>query len=376
MSLEEETAEANSFYFLPEFTFSNTTFRPAAGTELELADGVIWLDDRAVVFQIKERGVEETSLSDQQKWFKNKVLKQATRQIKDTLRYLDANPTIVAKNRRDQAVPLEKSRLRELHKVILYTCEGPYAYSPYHVSSSVGFIHIFRSDDYTGVLNTILTLAELFEYLSWREHHLTEWPSAQHLPEQALLGHYLFGNFEKEPSIEDMAYVYSMQDNIEEWDVTGILHKFLDRSYEGHRDNQYHKILGEIAKLNRAGLRPFKERFKLSMEKARENIFTLPYRFSILRNDCGFLFIPLESKFRNDRRKALVNLTHACKYDQKVSKCIGLVCLADDDGWFTIDWCMIEYPWKLDTKLEQNLKNNFPFRTTKSTHLSRYTFSK
>ena len=374
MSLEESAAQSNSLYFLPEFTFSNTTFSPTSGTELELADGLIWIDDKAVVFQMKERAASEKSLSDQEKWFENKVVKKATKQIKDTLKYLDTNQTVIAKNRRGQSIPLTRSSLTELHKIVLYSCEGPFSYRPCHVSSTAGFIHLFNAKDYDGMLRTLFTPGELFEYLKWREQQLTLRIQAQELPEQALLGHYLLGDFETEPSLDDIKYVFSIQQNIEDWDISGILHRFLERSYDGIGDTNYHRILAEIAKLDRSGLRLFKERFKLSMDWAKKNSSVLPYRFSIPRTDCGFVFIPLEKQFRGDRKQALVNLTHANKYDQKVSRCIGLTFLADDDGWFTVDWCSLDYPWEFNAEMDQMLKNSFPFRTTKQTSTSRYTF--
>jgi hypothetical protein len=379
MNLEQSASNLNSLYFLPEFTFTNTTFTPKIGTELELADGVIWLDRTAIVFQMKERASDvELIDSSDEKWFQNKVLKKATRQIKNTLEYLQINDSIIATNLRSQRVELVGGDLATLHKIVLYSEPEQVLIRPkHHISSTAGFIHLLPLADYDGVVRTLCTLSELFEYLAWRERQLRIWPNSSTLPEQALLGHYLFGNADKIPGIEDALFVYTMEQDLESWDLAGILHNFLDRTYDqiDREDTNYHRIIGEVAKLDRSGLRAFKERFKLSMEKSKENVFTLPYRFSTGRTECGFLFIPLEQKFREVRRTVLGNLTRLYKYDGHLSKCVGLCFLDDPDGLVTVDWCIIDSPWEEDPAAEQVLRERYPFRPTKDQRISRYRFS-
>jgi len=375
MSLEQTVASENSFYFLPEFTFSNNTFTPPSGTEVELADGIIWLGDRAVIFQLKERTIPWRSVDARDKWFKAKVVRDATKQIRDTICYLDDHVLIVAKNQRGQSVSLAKNALKELHKIILYSCGESFSYRPCHVSTTAGFIHLLNVEDYNGILRTLLTPAELFEYLNWRENLLISQPEIHALPEQSLLGHFLLGDFDAKPSLQHAKYISSIEQSVESWDVSGILHKFLERSYDGADDLEYHRMLAEIAKLNRAGLAAFKDRFKLSMDKSKENELTQPYRFHVQSTDCGFVFIPLEAKDRERRRELLRMFTELCKYDMKVSKCVGAVFLADDDGWFTVDWCFIERPWEEDGDTTRLLEENQIFRPIRTERKSRYTFS-
>lgn len=55
MTLEEYIARLNTLVFWREFTFAENKFSPKAGSELELADSLVWFGDRAYVLQLKQR---------------------------------------------------------------------------------------------------------------------------------------------------------------------------------------------------------------------------------------------------------------------------------------------------------------------------------
>lgn len=99
MTFAETLADLNEWHFFQEFVYSKNTFLPAPPqTEVELADNVLWLGDMLFAFQLKEReAIANTTSAIERKWFEKKVLDQATRQIRDTLRYLQQNATIALK---------------------------------------------------------------------------------------------------------------------------------------------------------------------------------------------------------------------------------------------------------------------------------------
>ena len=130
----------------------------------------------------------------------------------------------------------------------------------------------------------------------------------------------------------------------------------------------------EMALLKRDELREFKTRFKLSMEKAKANEFALPYRIVVPRTGCGFVFIPLTSDLVHQRRTGLQNFTLAHKYDQQLAKCIGVSFSPDDDGWFSVEWCYMEFPWEQDDLMETQLRKNNPFRSVRTVQLQRYDY--
>jgi len=379
MTLEELVSRTNEFYFLREFTFSTAKFRPNAQSQVELADDVIWLDDIAVIFQLKERSDDvEFSEIASTRWFENKVIGKAARQVKSTLTYLNQYDPISVTNNYGQTVPLSVREIRTIHKIIVYS-EGnpdPVLRPKFHLSRTGGLMHLIRAEDYIGIVRTLLTISEISEYFSWRaDLHATWLSEAETLPEQSLVGHYLQGEMELKPTLADAKNLGLVTEDIEKWDVTGILHKFLERTTDNDIEGiQYHRIIREVAKLNRGELRLFKERFVLSIEAAKANEFSRPYRFISPRTGCGFVFIPLESQFRETRRTGLVNLTMACKYDQRLGKCIGISFVRDGDGWFTVDWCFQVAKWEFNAELESALKKSYPFRPVKEQMVYRYPF--
>ena len=174
MSFEEALGMLNEFYFFREFTFSKNTFSPTPGEEMELADSVVWLDDLLIAYQLKEREApEKTCPSIEERWFNAKVLKKATRQIRDTLTFLRENERIKLENHRGHTFELSVSSIKTIHKVVCYLAHTGLPdvsrNTKYHRSATAGVIHVIPADNYRGILRTLLTPHEVAEYLAFRE---------------------------------------------------------------------------------------------------------------------------------------------------------------------------------------------------------------
>ena len=88
-----------------------------------------------------------------------------------------------------------------------------------------------------------------------------------------------------------------------------------------------------------------------------------PYRMTVPRTGCGFVFIPLSEEYENDPVQITKNLTEAHKHDQKLEKCIGVSVIPEgDSGYFIYTWCYLNGPWKEDPELDSLLRSHFPFR--------------
>jgi len=167
----------------------------------------------------------------------------------------------------------------------------------------------------------------------------------------------------------------ALKDDREEWDFTNIGRIFADRMTVTSNPHDYYKIITELAKLKRADLKLFKERFELVKTKAMKNEFTRPHRMTI-PNRVGFVFIPITQDMIDTRTRGLSNFTLAHKYDQKLSKCIGLSISPENDEFFYVEWCYIESPWVFDETMEKMLKENFPFRPVREHYAPTYVFDK
>lgn len=381
MSFEKDISELNEYYFFREFTFSKNTFRPTPKKEAELADNIVWLDDLLIAYQLKEREApEDTSPETEERWFERKVLTQATRQIRDTLSFLNEHEQIQLENHRGHTFQISVSSVTTIHKVVCYLAHEDLPKTSrdqkFHRSRTAGLIHMIPVNDYLGLLRTLLTPPEVAEYLAFREELIEKWErEIAQLPEQALVGQYLNGDIDAEPSIEFVEYLAALDHRVEEWDMSGVIKQFPDRVTTDNEPTDYYSIVSEIAKLKRNELREFKARFQLSMEKARANTFVKPYRMASPRTNCGFVFIPLTDKVVEHRQQGLQNLTYACKYDLKLPKCLGVSFAPEDGGWYSVEWCYMEFPWEQDEELEERLRQNSPFREVRTTELGRYTFT-
>lgn len=380
MSFEEDVSKFNEFYFFREFTFSETTFRKSPSEEVELADNIVWIEKPLIVYQLKERQAsDDTTPEKEQKWFKRKIIDSAKRQICDTLNYLRNHKNIRIQNHRGHEFNIETSSLDSIHRLVLYKAHEslPDACKElkHYKSKAAGFIHLISSENYSGIVKTLQTPAEVTDYLSFREMLISNWEEdTLKLPEQAMVGQYLSGSSQSIPSIDFIDYLQKLDHKSEEWNMSGIINVFPDRITSENFPTDYYSIVGEIAKLKRNELREFKTRFVLSMEKAEKNELVLPYRIAFTRTGCGFVFISLAGKFLESRLKLLENLTHAHKYDQKLPKCIGVSFAFEEDGWHLVDWCYIESLWEYDEELENQLQQSNPFREVQAKEIPKYTF--
>lgn len=380
MAFADELAALNESYFFSEFTYSRNTIRPLVGQEVELADSLIWLGNFLIAFQLKERApIVGTTDETEKSWFEKKVLGVAARQVRDTLNYLAVNNNIEVQNHRNHTFSLSFEQVSELHKLIVY---NPQLELPadcrrikHHRSRTAGVIHIISAHDYLGIIRTLLTPAEVAEYLGFREQLIDRWEiDVIAVPEPALVGQYILGDINARPSIEHIAYLQQLEHRAEDWDMSGVIAKFPDRVTTDNAPTDYYSIVRELALLKRNELREFKKRFQLSLQKTREDVFVRPYRIAVPRTECGFVFIPVTREFLQHRRLGLHNFTLAHKYEQRLPRCIGLSIADGEDDWFTVEWCYIEFAWELDAQMESMLETYNPFRDVSASELPRYTF--
>ena len=180
MAFADELAALNEWHFFREFTYSRNTFQPVPNQEVELADNLIWLGDLLIAYQLKEREVvPDANAETEKRWFERKVLKLATRQVRDTLGYLKGTERIEVQNHRNRSFSLEFASVREFHKLVVYL---PHASLPeeyrrikHHRSQTAGVIHIIPAQDYMGIVRNLLTPIEVAEYLSFREGLINRW---------------------------------------------------------------------------------------------------------------------------------------------------------------------------------------------------------
>jgi hypothetical protein len=412
-TLEEFIARLNQNLFFREFSFSQTKFAPVPSDELELADHVVWLDDLLLTFQLKERqkptgeAREVRTPETERKWFENKVLKKATKQVKDTQRYLASYPHIHITNEKGHTFDVRTANINTQINVILHDPDPMLPYGcrlqKHHISSTAGFMHLMLACDYAAVCQVLVTPAEIREYLLFREQIVTRYAETCSLSEECLLGQFLAGDDAAMPGVSFAAYPPRLRRDRDAWDCSVLLELYEERIIENEEDVQheekveqekkvkrekkvtsafdYYRILQEMAKLNRQELYHVKLRFQLCLEKCQQPEVEVPYRVVWPRTGCGFVFVPVPShapqaiKFMNN---ALENFTMAHKYDQKLDKCIGVAVASEKyyrgTATWLIAWCLIEEQWAYDAEMHARLRVSFPFREVRLDQSPRYHF--
>jgi hypothetical protein len=362
----------HSLLFLEEFVFSRNRFSPPSSSELELADAVVLLGDVLLIYQIKERSPNEAGDADsERRWFEAKVLGRATKQVRDTLRYLETYSEIRVPNERGHIFNLAGSAYADILKIVVYL---PSQNLPedcrrirHHVSSSAGFIHIVDARDYLEIPRTLRVPLEVVRYFKYRETVLTRFADkCAGLPEPAIAGHFIGGEPAVPPTVQSARNLYRLVQDEEEWNLAPLLRgMYAHLSTPGVGDN-YYDILIELAKLPRSMWRKVKERIRLCIEKVQKDEFARPR--DVPGHRLRLVFIPVQSEFvlKPDwaaiRLRAIQNFTQLHKYDQRLSKCIGIL-VAKDGEYYDILWCLIAHEWAEDLEILKSLGRAFSVST-------------
>ncbi|UCS94355.1 hypothetical protein KZP23_04815 [Echinicola marina] len=374
---EKYIAELNSSFFFKEFTYSSTKFKfDEKGQELELADNVVWLDNLLLISQIKERN--DSGNSNIENWFKNKVLRKAVKQIKDTISYFEIYKEISIPNEKGHILNVSEARKLEPIKLIIYAPNHQFPetlrFQKFYKSKEIGNVHLFHIEDYLWICKYLITPFEIKEYLDFRELlFLNNEKELNNLPEQYVLGHYLET---LDTSMLNPKYVGNLKNLVhdkDEFDISFIIDNFKEKIRIEPDSLDYYAIIRELAKLTRTDLREFKKRYLLAIEKSKTQEFTLPYRITSLNSQCGFVFIPLEYERSEYWQNVIINFTEANKYDQKINKCIGMIVYQHPtEKYFDVNWYYSESEWEHNEEFEKLLRANYPFRTVKIEKTYRY----
>lgn len=323
--------------------------------------------------------------SSERHWFQRKVIAKASKQIRDSLRYLGEYEKIHVTNELGHKFDIAQSQFTEVLKLIVYL---PGLYLPedcrnvkHYVSETAGFIHVINARDYLEICRTLRLPADILSYLSYRQRVLENYgQEIGRLPEPLFMGQFLSTITDVPPTKESHAYLEAFLQDVESFDLTGLigsLHHHIEKSENPY---EYYQIIQEFAKLPRSMWREIKTRFMLCLEKTKKGEFTLPYRMAFPATDCGFVLIPVDSRIVADpnwatlRVNGVLMLAHANKYDQKLGKCVG-ISVAKEGEEYLIDWCLLDFPWAYDPELEQKLADSFPFREVTEREFDSFRFN-
>ncbi len=351
---------------------------------MELADAVVMMGDVLLIYQIKQRTEYDSGDEDaERRWFRSKVLRKATKQVRDTLRYLEEFDEILVSNERGRVFNLAARKFTEVIKSWFMGRLEPLPSDcgsiRHHVSETAGLVHIVEAKDYLEISRALRVPEEVVRYFRYRETVVTGFSGCSKLPEAAIAGHFIGGDPKVSPTAESSGHLFRLVQDDEEWDLTPLLRGLRDNLSVPGISDDYYEILIQFSRLPRCMWRKIKERIRLCVETIRKGEFSMPYRVADPRTDCGFVFVPADSNIsaRPDwpeiRLHLLESFTLAHKYDQRLSKCIGVM-IAKHGEYFDIQWCLCSHPWVEDQEFQRRLDENFPFRPVKQGLVHGYKF--
>jgi hypothetical protein len=370
MRLEEFTAQLNSMTFWKEFTFSETRFFPRPKQQVELADGIVRIGTLALLFQLKERTEETLDPQAERQWFRRKVLRKATDQIKASLRYLTDNEEIRLTNEQGHEISVKGAELEDIKKIVVFLagrslpedCRG----TKFHISATAGFIHIVAAHDYLGIVDKLRVPDDVRLYFDYRESVLPRLREAGVVVEEPdIMVAFLSEKDLPEPgSIEELrAFVQ----DLDAFDLSNIMRDLQGHIVNPERNTDYYRIMEEFARVPRSIWREFKARLMLSLEASKTGKRRRPFRFAFPGTDCTFMVASMDPDWPvtgadgiRMRTNAVAMFTEAAKYDLKTRVGVGLL-ISKDGEFFQLDWCVVDAPWAADRKMEDLLATTLLF---------------
>jgi len=353
---EEIIQQFNSSVFLKEFTFFPKEIKKSKAMR-ELTDGLIWLGDSAIFFQIKERGKtpQKPSESRQIKWFDKNVLGDAVRQMMGSLRTFETSKEVDFWNLRNQQRVIRYSTLKKRYYIILYHSR----YSPfpreclskkfYRDEVTGRFIHIMSVRDWLHLCRYLITIPEIILYLDFRKNYLSLIMNSRAEKEKWLLGRFL--RSPKVPAIELDSFAIDYTQFVDNLQIKSIVHKkfkSIVRSLYDRLDpvrqksGGYYEMMLELASLNRK----LQERFINMFERAERGELKSPEGFINTSTGAGFVFISGSSKLKTkpyeERILFVEGNTLQVKYLQQIGPCLGCCCYPDSESF---DYVFFSSKW-------------------------------
>jgi hypothetical protein len=371
---EEYVNFVNDNIFLKEFTYSDNEIKINAG-KIELADNIVWVDNFLFLIQIKYRNPSAAKdVQDEIKWFKNKIEKIAKGQIKKSIQNISKYPDYAIKSNSGNEVAISNMPIENARKLIVYLSNDNLPDTQkaikFYKSQDVGLIHLFHLSEYKWLFEYLITITEIDRYLEFREDMYRLFGNKiNEIPEQLIFGKYVSGDEISTIEMKYLKYFENFNENIHDFNFLPYLTIFKEKIIGQKREHDYLFILRNIIKLTRHELREFKLRFDKSLEISKTRNCTKPFRFSVPRIDCTFLFVPIDllnERFRKDCVNVLDNFSEYNMYDQMFPKSVSVAIYRNPESteFIEVIWNYKEKEWQRDEEMEKHLKDYYPFYKT------------
>lgn len=156
-------------FFYKELVYADLKFVPEGGTEIELADLIINLEDVILAIQLKERNEKDRTQDKnvEEKWLKKKC-KKAKEQIKDTILFIN-NEKVSFANARGKETKINPNA--EIVPLVVFENVSISEYEHLlrsHTTDGLS-VNCMSIDDFQLMCQELVSPIEIIEYVKWRK---------------------------------------------------------------------------------------------------------------------------------------------------------------------------------------------------------------
>lgn len=156
-------------FFYKEFVYADLKFTPEGGTEIELADLIINLEDVVLAIQLKERNLKDRTQDKniEEKWLTKKC-KKAKEQIKDTILYIK-NGNVAFLNARGKKTCINPNA--EIVPLVVFENASISEYEHLLRNHTFGGLSVncMSIDDFQIMCRELMSPIEIIKYIKWRK---------------------------------------------------------------------------------------------------------------------------------------------------------------------------------------------------------------
>ena len=328
-------------FFYKELVYADLKFVPEGGTEIELADLIINLEDVILAIQLKERNERDRTQDKnvEEKWLKKKC-KKAKEQIKDTILFIN-NEKVSFVNARGKETKINPNA--EIVPLVVFENVSISEYEHLlrsHTADGLS-VNCMSIDDFQLMCQELVSPIEIIEYVKWRKAFYEKNGAINLLITETKKGFFLSKPQKQETLVYQYLYEQYGDDVLaEENFYYELFRKYVSVLYEhievvSEPDGCY-EVIKFLAHLFRDEIRCFVERVEKALVIAKRKRFELVGTLRNSQKEYAMVFTATEQGEQIPSEKLLSGVFEK----QKVHTLLQIITYWIDDDEYRIDFVL------------------------------------
>lgn len=323
--------------FYKELVYSNLKFIPNGGTEVELADLIINLEDIVLAIQLKERNKSSQSNDSkkEEKWLLKRC-KEAKKQVEDTISYIN-NEEVIFENSRGKRTRINSNA--EIVPLIVFENSNilEYEHLIRNHSKEGLIVNCISMEDFKLMCMELMSPIEIIDYIKWRQKFYQQNNDIDVLITDTENGFFISKPQMKETLVQQYLYEqYGEKILNENTSYLGIFKGYVsvlfEHTVESSSMDACYEIVNFLAHLYRDEIKGFVERVKKAIEGPHQNEIVGSLRN--VENEYVIVFISSNQGEVIPTKKLL----HIVSKNQKVKKLLKVIVYPINKNEYKIDF--------------------------------------